>query len=81
MSPTENQLGARENPAQRYRCNENTCVGWLLSHSGVSPSDLDAFVKFEFQYPSAVSACPGSCVPQSVTFATVLVWEGFKEEA
>ncbi|NXW08035.1 C2D1B protein, partial [Fregetta grallaria] len=28
-------------------------IGWLLSHSGVSPRDLDAFVKFEFQYPSA----------------------------
>lgn len=80
MSPTENQLGALENPTQHYRCNENICIGWLLSHSGVSPRDLDAFVKFEFQYPSAVSVCPGSSVPQSVTLATVLTFEGFKKE-
>jgi len=55
-------------------------IAWLLSHSGVSPRDLDAFVKFEFQYPSAVSVCPGSSVPQSLAHATVLACEGFKEE-
>uniref|UniRef100_A0A8C3K822 Coiled-coil and C2 domain containing 1B n=1 Tax=Calidris pygmaea TaxID=425635 RepID=A0A8C3K822_9CHAR len=30
----------------------------LPAPPGVSPRDLDAFVKFEFQYPSAVSVCP-----------------------
>uniref|UniRef100_A0A672U5A8 Coiled-coil and C2 domain-containing protein 1B n=1 Tax=Strigops habroptila TaxID=2489341 RepID=A0A672U5A8_STRHB len=30
----------------------------LPAPPGVSPRDLDPFVKFEFQYPSAVSVCP-----------------------
>lgn len=74
MSPAVKQLGALENPAQ---CDSMTdavtmsvlavWIGWLLSHPGVSPRDLDAFVKFEFQYPSAVSVlclfCPSLCVP------------------
>uniref|UniRef100_A0A8B9IYB2 Coiled-coil and C2 domain-containing protein 1B n=1 Tax=Amazona collaria TaxID=241587 RepID=A0A8B9IYB2_9PSIT len=30
----------------------------LPAPPGVSPRDLDPFVKFEFQYPSAVSTCP-----------------------
>uniref|UniRef100_A0A8D2M373 Coiled-coil and C2 domain-containing protein 1B n=1 Tax=Zonotrichia albicollis TaxID=44394 RepID=A0A8D2M373_ZONAL len=36
----------------------------LPAPPGVSPRDLDAFVKFEFQYPSAVSVfLPLSCFP------------------
>lgn len=63
MSPTENQM------LLKILCDITDAmkisvlavwIGWLLSHSGVSPRDLDAFVKFEFQYPSAVSVCPGS---------------------
>lgn len=33
----------------------------FFSDSGVAPKDLDAFVKFEFHYPSTVSVCPDFC--------------------
>lgn len=71
MSPTVKQLGALENPARPDNAMTMSVlavwIGWLLSHPGVSPRDLDAFVKFEFQYPSAVSVswlfCPSVCPP------------------
>lgn len=48
----------------------------------MAPKDLDAFVKFEFHYPSTVSVCvcPESSVSQSVTFIIGLACKDFREE-